>query len=154
MSRDEIGSQLCTLYLRCAPLVGCHRVTQSGDPSPDMRIPDPIVGSGRHCCLSTQRGASMQEGHRALGRPRTPSRYHTRLSKRYTTHHGSHRGLYRQTQHPGYGRCACCCSGRDPCGQVSSETRTHFPQNQCAIKAIANDITYKQRANQCRTASH
>jgi hypothetical protein len=36
--------------------------------------------------LSTQRGASMQEGSRALGRPRTPSRYHTRLSKRYTTH--------------------------------------------------------------------
>ena len=34
-------------------------------------------------------GASMSEGHRALPRPRTPSRYHTRLSKRYTTHHGS-----------------------------------------------------------------
>ena len=31
----------------------------------------------------------MQDGSRALGRPRTPSRYHTRLSKRYTTHHGS-----------------------------------------------------------------
>ena len=54
----------------------------------------------------------MQDGSKTLGRLRTPSRYHTRLSKRYTTHHGSHRGLYRQTQHPGYGRCACCCSGR------------------------------------------
>ena len=58
-------------------------------PSTGMRIPDPIVGSGRHGRLSTQRGASMQDGSRALGRPRTPSRYHTRLSKRYTTHHGS-----------------------------------------------------------------
>ena len=28
----------------------------------------------------------MQDGTGALGRPRTPSRYHTRLSKRYTTH--------------------------------------------------------------------
>ena len=96
-------------------IVGCHRVTQSGDPSPGMRIPspgmripDPIVGSRMHGRAQHQSGASMSEGHRALGRPRTPSRYHTRLSKRYTTHqaadtHGSQGWL--PTGHPTH-RCS------------------------------------------------
>ena len=54
--------------------VGCHRVTQSGDPSPGMRIPspgmripDPIVGSGRHGRLSTQVARACKTGQEPLG---------------------------------------------------------------------------------------
>ena len=69
--------------------VGCHRVTQSGDPSPcgiqsprDWRDP---------ACTEKHRpgGPSMSEARGALPHPRTLSRYHTRLSERDTTHHGS-----------------------------------------------------------------
>ena len=53
--------------LRNCGAVGCHRVTQSGDPSPDLRIPDPIVGSGRLCSLSTQRARACMTGQEPLG---------------------------------------------------------------------------------------
>ena len=93
--RGDYSMRKCTHSSDEIRFVGCHRVTQSGDPSPmdlvrwtqsDGPRAMGIQGWIPHAKTQHPRGASMHDGTGALGRPRTPSRYHTRLSKRYTTH--------------------------------------------------------------------